>query len=323
MSARSEKALPEGCTELLSLLAPDPERRWSREDLVSALALEKGRVQYLLDSLQEMGAIDVEVTLAHLVEGGPVIQYHVLGEGLKMAYSSTATKPMPNPPSKLRKAVPAKVKALLQKEIASSCPFCGNDDVDHFQIHHIDENPINNEYGNLLMVCPNCHSKITKGDISIHEVRRKKMLLTSRMKGPTTTQGNVVNFNAKVQHAILGNNNTITLKAPSRNKYPPGCIGSDTVRANYVGELIDQYNDYKSKEIGKDDMVWGLFGRKLKKRFGIGPTRTIYNVPMTRFDELTSYIQSEIDRTWLARIKRGKGQLKNYKSFEEYCEKYS
>ena len=56
-------------------------------------------------------------------------------------------------------------------------------------------------------------------------------------------------------------------------------------------------------------MAWGLFGKKLKKRFGIGPTRTIYNVPMTRFDELVSYIHSEIEGTWLARIKRGKGAI--------------
>lgn len=67
--------------------------------------------------------------------------------------------------NKKRKSIPAKTKALLQKEINSSCPFCSNDDVGHFQIHHIDENPENNDLGNLLMLCPTCHSKITKGDI--------------------------------------------------------------------------------------------------------------------------------------------------------------
>jgi hypothetical protein len=58
----------------------------------------------------------------------------------------------------------------LQKEIHSVCPFCANEDVDHFQTHHIDENPENGEFENLLMVCPTCHSKITKGDIPQSEV---------------------------------------------------------------------------------------------------------------------------------------------------------
>lgn len=72
--------------------------------------------------------------------------------------------------TKQRKTIPNKTKALLQREIKSQCPFCANEDVDHFQIHHIDETPSNNEFDNLLMLCPNCHSKITKGDIRIDEV---------------------------------------------------------------------------------------------------------------------------------------------------------
>jgi hypothetical protein len=31
-----------------------------------------------------------------------------------------------------------------------------------FEIHHIDENRSNNEFINLLMVCPTCHSKLLK-----------------------------------------------------------------------------------------------------------------------------------------------------------------
>jgi len=71
---------------------------------------------------------------------------------------------------KTRKAIPAKIKVRLQKEINSKCPFCKNNDVEHFQIHHIDGNPRNNEVENLIMLCPICHSKITKNDISIEEV---------------------------------------------------------------------------------------------------------------------------------------------------------
>ena len=71
-----------------------------------------------------------------------------------------------------RKEIPQKnkVKANLQKEINSVCPICYNTDVGHFQIHHIDENHSNNDTSNLLLLCPICHSKITKGDILMNDV---------------------------------------------------------------------------------------------------------------------------------------------------------
>tara|TARA_R110002072_G_scaffold287464_6_gene453186 strand:- start:2628 stop:3380 length:753 start_codon:yes stop_codon:yes gene_type:complete len=69
-----------------------------------------------------------------------------------------------------RKYIPEKVKRILQKEINSECPFCDNTDVDHFQVHHIDEDSSNDFPDNLLMLCAICHSKITKGDITQAEV---------------------------------------------------------------------------------------------------------------------------------------------------------
>lgn len=75
-----------------------------------------------------------------------------------------------------------KVRAELQKEIGSVCLFCANEDVGHFEIHHIDENPSNNENENLLLLCPICHSKITKGDITKKEVEQAKKLSTLKQK---------------------------------------------------------------------------------------------------------------------------------------------
>jgi len=84
-----------------------------------------------------------------------------------------------NNTKKNRKRVPTKFRAQLQQEINSKCPFCPSDDVGHFEVHHIDEVPDNNEFNNLLLVCPTCHSKITKGDISREEVVAKKNSLLS------------------------------------------------------------------------------------------------------------------------------------------------
>lgn len=73
-----------------------------------------------------------------------------------------------------------KVRAILQQEINSKCPNCENTDIGHFEIHHIDENPNNNIIENLLLLCPICHSKITKNDISIAEVLEIKQFLKNK-----------------------------------------------------------------------------------------------------------------------------------------------
>ncbi|WP_179021807.1 HNH endonuclease [Winogradskyella forsetii] len=89
--------------------------------------------------------------------------------------------------SKKRIPIPKlnKVRSELQKEISSICPFCPNDDVGHFQIHHVDEDPSNNNFENLLLLCPNCHSKITKEDISKQTV--------------INTKRHINNLNSKIQ----------------------------------------------------------------------------------------------------------------------------
>ncbi len=221
---------------------------------------------------------------------------------------------------KNRKSIPmvAKVKACLQAEVDSICPFCSSNDVGHFQIHHIDEDPGNNDIGNLMLVCPTCHSKITKGDISQTEVFKKKIQLISG-QSKKTQQKDYVTFNGKVGNAIIGSQNTISIKNSAKKvieKYPEGCIGYDQVRANYISRLIERFNEYKAYEVGKENVRYAAFASHLKKKFKIGPTRTIYNLPIDRFEELYSYIQSRIDNTKLARVKGP--NHKNYSSFFEY-----
>lgn len=75
---------------------------------------------------------------------------------------------------KKRPKISPKTKAILQKEINSECPICQNQEVEYFEIHHIDENPENNVLTNLLLLCSNCHTKITKGDISEYKIKQIK-----------------------------------------------------------------------------------------------------------------------------------------------------
>ena len=224
-----------------------------------------------------------------------------------------------------RKAITQKVRSKLQKEINSICPFCHNEDVEHFQVHHIDNNHENNEISNLLLLCPLCHSKITKGDITDDEVRRIKIGLNSSNVVRLRPQGNqqVTNFNAPIQNAVVGNNNTVTIKQTKprlskKRSYPEGCIGADNSKANYVSYLIDRYHEYKEYDVGKRQMNYAIFPSNLKKKFKIGKTRTIYHVPVERFEELTLYIQTRIDKTILAKVNKGKGMLHYYVLLDEY-----
>ena len=223
---------------------------------------------------------------------------------------------------KARTSIPqiAKVKAILQKEINSICPFCSNEEVGHFEIHHIDEDPSNNDVLNLLLLCPICHSKITKGDISNIEVYKKKLLLLAGSSSNNPNAGRNVTFNNNVENAVVGDNNTISIKQTKKTvkqKYPEGCIGFDSVKANYVGHLIKRYNEYKEYEVGKGNVNYAVFSSHLKKQYKIPPTRTIYNLPIEKFYNLVDYIQQRIDSTKLAKVK-GRGH-KNYSTFLEYA----
>jgi hypothetical protein len=215
----------------------------------------------------------------------------------------------------------AKIKAELQREINSVCPFCENMDVGHFEIHHIDNVPSHNEPNNLILLCPTCHSKITKGDISQAEVIKKKNELINKKTASEKNNGRPINFNSSVNNAIFGSNNVINISQTTKSakqKYPPGCIGFDTVKSNYVGYLINRYHEYKEYELGKGNIKYAIFPSHLKKQFKIGSTRSIYNLPIEKFDELVCYIQSRIENTKLAKVK-GKGH-KNYSTFLEYGE---
>jgi uncharacterized protein (UPF0179 family) len=224
---------------------------------------------------------------------------------------------------KTRTTIPQanKVRAELQKEVGSTCPFCDSDDVGHFEIHHIDNNPSNNELRNLILLCPTCHSKITKGDIAPVQVFEKKIELIMRPK--TSNKGQSISIK-KINNAVIGDNNNVTIKQSTKKtvqKYPEGCIGHEIQKTNYVSHLIKRYNEYKENEVGKERMNYAQFGAHLKKQFKLGPTRTIYHVPTERFDELVGYIQKRINETTLAK-KLGRGR-KNFSTFDEYIEQTS
>ena len=84
--------------------------------------------------------------------------------------------------TKPRKKPSQRMRALLQKEIHSKCPFCSSQDVDTFEVHHLNEIPDDDRFENELMVCPTCHAKINVGTISRNDVYLKKYELVEASK---------------------------------------------------------------------------------------------------------------------------------------------
>ena len=226
---------------------------------------------------------------------------------------------------KPRKKPSQRMRALLQKEIDSQCPFCQSQEVDTFEVHHLNEKPDDERAENLLMVCPTCHAKITAGTISINEAYQKKieLMVASKQKvkqgRPQTTAPKVLMKDVKI--GVVGSNNNITTKTIKKQvvKYPPDCIGSDSTKANYISYLIKRYNEFARWM--RDDFRYQAFNAHLKKQFNVGPQRTVYNIPLTRFEELVDYIQYRIANTRLGRIKKNSQRL--FQSFAEYCAEQS
>ncbi|AGC78026.1 hypothetical protein LX97_03116 [Nonlabens dokdonensis] len=59
-----------------------------------------------------------------------------------------------------------KLKIKLLQEVKLKCPFCNYADASKLEHHHIDGNPANTVFKNLISVCPNCHTSIESGEIS-------------------------------------------------------------------------------------------------------------------------------------------------------------
>jgi hypothetical protein len=83
---------------------------------------------------------------------------------------------------KQRKRFPKTLEKRVFQEAGSKCAFCAEREVVALQIHHIDDDPANNVFDNLLLVCAACHAKITGGVISAEAVRLKKRQIVQPAK---------------------------------------------------------------------------------------------------------------------------------------------
>ena len=66
-----------------------------------------------------------------------------------------------------RPKIPDAIADKILVDCRHRCCICGHEAV---QIHHIDGNPLNNSYENLIPLCPNCHSRVTSRAAGVRQI---------------------------------------------------------------------------------------------------------------------------------------------------------
>ena len=226
----------------------------------------------------------------------------------------------------MRKQIPSLIRKKITQESQSICPFCGEDDVATGEIHHII--PLseggNSTEDNLIYLCSNCHSKITQGQITRGKVVKDKHMLA---KGQHPFLGkkvpdNViyVDFTKGVNEGVVANRiEKVEIKATRKSvklNPPTGSIGSSLYHRNYIRYLIDRYHEFKKVEVGREGMKYPVFYGAIKRTFGAKWDM----VPLEKFDNLSLYIQSRIEKTIFGRNRKSKGH-RIYSTFEEFMNK--
>ncbi len=218
-----------------------------------------------------------------------------------------------------RKAIPSKTKKLIFQEAHSQCQFCGESDVDVLEIHHIVKDGGDNQE-NLILVCSNCHSKITCGSITELKVRAMKLRLvnqTSDLSARSKT-ANIITITGGQNSGVIANVVNFRTKSKSSPKlaYPLGSIGANLLYRNYIKYLIDRYNNFKKADKSNQQFSYAVIYRSIQNQF-----KAKWDfLPMERFWDLVEFMQNRIDKTTLGKVQKSRGHI-NYESFEEYKSK--
>jgi hypothetical protein len=217
--------------------------------------------------------------------------------------------------TKNSKAIPAKTKKLIYQEANSSCSLCDENDVNVLEIHHIEGRADggSNEAENLLLVCSNCHSKITDDVIGIHEVYRAKIRLKNKAKSTSekSLPSNVIRFERSVNKGIVANNLSIHTSTKSLKVPPPSdTIAVDRDKRNYIKHLIDRYNEFKKGDHNVKDFRYSIIYKAIQREF---KCKWDY-IPIEKFYRLVEYLQRRIDGTIIGKNRKGKETIAPLKS---------
>lgn len=223
----------------------------------------------------------------------------------------------------MKRQIPALVKRKITQESNSTCPFCGDRDVSAAEFHHIKPLSEGGESteDNIIYTCSNCHSKITRGEVGRAEVLRVKSQLVrgQHTYNASERKSNVINvdFNKGVIVNEASNLEIRTTRSRVTINPPSGSIASSLAHKGYIKHLIDRYHEFKKIDVDVKNMNYALLYAHIKRLYGAKWDM----VPLSKFEDLSAYLRSRIDRTKHGRIQTAR-DVKNYSDFGEYKRKY-
>jgi hypothetical protein len=223
-----------------------------------------------------------------------------------------------------RKPIPSMVRKAIFQEANSRCALCKNSDIAALDIHHIDaiKDAGTNSPENLIVLCANCHRKVTHGSVSRDELAAAKNGLQSARATDTRNDhqvGNVVHIQGNVEGSIVANTVRLATKRLPRPKYPNGCVGADLPKRNYISYLVNRYYEFRRADTSfganarLQSFSYAVLHKNIEREF---KAKTFY-VPVHRFAELVSYLQGCVDRTIQGKTNRARG-TPNYENYEDY-----
>jgi hypothetical protein len=221
--------------------------------------------------------------------------------------------------ARLRRRLTPLLQKQLQQESNSCCSFCEERDVSTFEFHHIDEDPSNNAPENLIVACSSCHTRITKGLISLADVLTKKreQQWMSQFRKPDNGGVHVNVQNSIFKGDVAQTITKISTPRAPRIAHPPGSIGANLPMKAYVDYLLKRYFTYRKADASygrRTPFSHSVIHQNIERDFG---AKTFFN-PESRFPSMVAYLQEHIDATIQGKRNTSKG-ASNYHSFDEHC----
>lgn len=190
-------------------------------------------------------------------------------------------------------------------------------------------------FSNLMLLCGRHHTiidtEVDEYTVSILE----KMKREHETKGPIeispvhgiAAQGLLEKYESVV---IINSGGNVAYKSPGaiqaqtvnlkttkkavRFNPPSDAIGAVAAMASYIEYLIRKYQDYQKQDTEKEgNRKYTIIYSAIQREYG----SKWQTIPVSRFEEVVSFLQRRIDNTKVGRIRKSRGQ-KRYHSFEEH-----
>lgn len=219
-----------------------------------------------------------------------------------------------------RKKPSQRDRALLQQEVGSRCPICGDENVGEFHVHHLNGDPSDTTLTNMLLICPICHGKFNNHAYS-PEVGYQAKLKVFQPDPPVKKRDDKSSRIVQISHGdrvvqAAGNVSIrMTRGRKSKAAVPiSGVIGTSPHERAYIQYLYNRLIEYKMAIPGYDG---GRAGRVVSRyvRDAFGTTWT--NIPIDQFGAIATLLQGKLDTTPIGR-KHAKNGTKAYSTFEEF-----